>query len=145
MASGGLKHIDPVLDILSGGSKTVGTAVGTKVVGTIIAKKSTGLLGSAAKSMIWSYTKKWSSVKNVLEHWKKHRAEFPEFINAKQYVEGTRKFLHNSPSGTLVKTISNCGILKYKTGSNTFGVMLPSGVPKTMFRAKDGILYWHAQ
>lgn len=53
---------------------------------------------------------------------RKHGAEFPEFINAKQYVEGAKSFMHNSPAGTLIKTRAKSDILKYHQGTNTFGV-----------------------
>jgi filamentous hemagglutinin len=86
-----------------------------------------------------------SSVKNAFEHWKKHRAEFPEFLNAKQYLEGAKNFMHNSPAGTLMKTRANGDILKYHPGTNTFGVMDASGVPRTMFRPTDGMKYWLEQ
>lgn len=101
----------------------------------------------AAKSStsIWSSTSKLSSVKNAFSHWKKHAAEFPEFINSKQYVEGAKNFLNNSPAGTLMKTRANGDILKYHPGSNTFGVMDATGVPRTMFRPTDGMKYWLRQ
>lgn len=103
--------------------------------------------GSAAKTStsIWSSTSKLSSVKNAFGHWKKHAAEFPEFVNAKQYVEGAKNFLNNSPAGTLMKTRANGDILKYHPGTNTFGVMDATGVPRTMFRPTDGMKYWLGQ
>ncbi|MEI5984367.1 hypothetical protein VJ786_05555 [Sphingobacterium sp. PU5-4] len=64
-----------------------------------------------------------SSVKNAFGHWKKQGAEFPKFINAKQYVEGAKSFMHNSPAETLIKTRTNGDILKDHPGTNTFGVM----------------------
>lgn len=78
-------------------------------------------------------------------HWNKHGKEFSEFLNAKQYVEASRNFLHNSPSGTLTKIRSNGDILKYHPKSNTFGVMDINGTPKTMFKPQDGIEYWLKQ
>ena len=72
---------------------------------------------------------------------KKHAAEFPEFVNAKQYVEGAKNFLHNSRAGTLMKTRANGDILKYHPGTNTFGVMNATGVPRTIFRPTDGMKY----
>ena len=122
-----------------GGVKTATTvAVETAEVAAevVVAKGSTS---------IWSSTSKLSSVKNAFGHWKKHAAEFPEFINAKQYVEGANNFLHNSPAGTLIKTRANGDILKYHPGTNTFGVMDATGVPRTMFRPIDSMKYWLGQ
>jgi hypothetical protein len=101
--------------------------------------------GSVKVSSIWSSTSKLSSVKNAFGHWKKHAAEFPEFVNSKQYVEGTKNFLNNSPAGTMIKTRSNGDVLKYHPETNTFGVMDATGVPKTMFRPNNGIEYWKKQ
>lgn len=86
-----------------------------------------------------------SSVKNAFKHWKDHEKEFPEFINAKQYIEGAKNFMHNSPAGTLMITRANGDILKYHPGTNTFGVMDASGVPRTMFRPTNGMEYWLRQ
>jgi hypothetical protein len=108
------------------------------------AKIAGGLAAKASKS-IWSSTSKLSSVKNAFGHWTKHSAEFPEFLNAKQYVEGAKYFLHNSPAGTLMKIRPNGDILKYHSGTNTFGVMDATGVPRTMFRPTDGMKYWLGQ
>jgi hypothetical protein len=91
---------------------------------------------------LWSSTKKMSSVENAFGHWKKHGSEFPEFLNAKQYVEGVRGFMNSSPAGTLTKTRANGDILKYHPKSNTFGVMDANGIPKTMFKPADGMKYW---
>jgi len=55
------------------------------------------------KGPLWSSTKNKSSVENAFGHFKKHKSEFPEFQNAKQYAEGTKKFLNDPPKGTLTK------------------------------------------
>jgi filamentous hemagglutinin len=99
----------------------------------------------AGSSSLWTSTKKLSSVENALAHWKKHGAEFPEFLNSKQYVEGATDFLHNSPVGTLIKVRPNGDILKYYPPSNTFGVMDLNGTPRTMFRPNDAMNYWLKQ
>jgi len=104
-----------------------------------------GRLAAKTSTSIWSSTRKLSSVKNAFGHWKKHASEFPEFVNAKQYVEGAKNFLNNSPAGTLMKTRANGDILKYHPGTNTFGVMDATGVPSTMFRPTDGMKYWLGQ
>jgi len=101
--------------------------------------------GAKGGESIWTSTKKLKSVENAFAHFKKHGAEFSEFSNAKQYVEGAKNFLHNSPTGTLMKTRANGDILKYHPGTNTFGVMDASGVPRTMFKPGDGMQYWLKQ
>ena len=94
---------------------------------------------------IWSSTKKKSAVENAFGHWKKHKSEFPELQNAKQYVEKAADFLRNPPKGTLTKINSRGDTLRYNPASNTFGVLSKDGVPRTMFRPRDGINYWNKQ
>jgi len=113
------------------------------IVGSAKVAKTVGTLGKVNK--IWTSTKQKSAVENAFGHWKKHGSEFPGISNAKQYVEETKRFMTNSPSGTLSKTRSNGDILKYHEESNTFGVMTKDGVPKTMFRPDDGIQYFEKQ
>lgn len=98
-----------------------------------------------AKGPLWTSTKSKSAVENAFGHYKKHKSEFPEFQNAKQYVEGTRKFLNSPPKGTLTKTRSNGDSLLYDPKTNTFGVKDANGAPRTMFRPKDGLDYWNKQ
>jgi hypothetical protein len=111
----------------------------------ILAREVVEEAAKTGSTQLWTSTSKMSSVKNAFWHWKKHGAEFPEFLNAKQYVEGAKNFMHNSPAGTLMKTRANGDILKYHPGTNTFGVMDATGVPRTMFRPTDGMKYWLGQ
>ena len=97
------------------------------------------------KVATWTSTKSSSAVKNAFRHFKKHKRDFPEFQNSKQYVEGAHKFLNNPPKGTLTKRRPNGDTLHYEPRTNTFGVKDANGVPKTMFRPKDGIKYWNNQ
>lgn len=125
--------------------KSLATA-GIKLGAGLIAKASVEAGGEiATKTSIWTSTKNLTSVENAFGHFEKHAAEFPEFYNAKQYVEGTKDFLNNSPIGTFVKKRANGDILKYHPGTNTFGAMNGAGVPKTMFKPNDGITYWLKQ
>lgn len=104
-----------------------------------------GGYGTAAKTPLWTSTKGKTSVENAFGHWQKHGAEFPEFQNAKQYVEGTKSFFSNPPAGTLTKTRPNGDTLFYNQGSNTFGVQAADGAPRTLFRPSDGLNYWNKQ
>jgi hypothetical protein len=94
---------------------------------------------------IWSPTGSKSSVENALSHWNKHKGEFPELQNAKQYVEQAKEFLTNPPQGSLTKINSRGDTLRYDPNTNTFGVLSKDGAPRTMFRPKDGMDYWNRQ
>lgn len=110
-----------------------------------MAGKVDDVAGLAAKNPLWTSTKVKTLVENAFEHWQKHGAEFPEFQNAKQYVEGAESFFGSPPAGTLTKTRPNGDTLFYNPGNNTFGVRAVDGAPRTMFRPTDGINYWNKQ
>jgi RHS repeat-associated protein len=99
----------------------------------------------AAKTPLWTATKTKTPVQNAFRHWKDHGVEFPEFQNAKQYVEGTKSFFSNPPVGTLTKVRPNGDKLFYNPANNTFGVQAADGAPRTMFRPTDDINYWNKQ
>ncbi|TWV06060.1 hypothetical protein FQ707_14605 [Bacteroidaceae bacterium HV4-6-C5C] len=94
---------------------------------------------------LWNKTSKISAVRNAFNHFLKHSKEFPQYKNAKQYVEGTKDFLQNPPVGTLTKVRSNGDIMRYNSSTNTFAVMGSNGLPKTMFKPTDGMKYWLKQ
>jgi len=101
--------------------------------------------GKCEAKSIWSSTKAKTAVENAFGHWEKHKGEFPEFQNAKQYVEGAKNFFESPPPGTLTKINSYGDKLFYNPASNTFGVQSANGAPRTLFRPTDGINYWNRQ
>lgn len=98
-----------------------------------------------SNKQIWTSTSQLTSVSNAFEHWKRHRKDFPEYQNAKQYVRAATNFLNTPPPGALVKRRSNGDTLVYDPKTNVFGVKSSSGAPRTMFRPKDGMRYWEKQ
>ncbi len=98
----------------------------------------------AAKIPIWSSTKKLSSIENALGHWNKHKAEFPELANSKEYVDAANSMATNPSAGALAKT-RGADTLIYDPATNTFLASGADGAPKTMFRPTDGINYWNKQ
>lgn len=98
----------------------------------------------AEKEAIWSSTKKLSPVENALGHWNKHKAEFSELSNSKQYVEAAHSLVTSPPAGALTKT-RGAEKLVYDKATNTFAIRGADGAPKTMFRPIDGINYWNRQ
>ena len=83
-----------------------------------------------------------NSVQNTHGHWNKHKNEFPELNNAKEYVESAKDMIKNAP---LTKTKPNGQTLHYDPKSNTFVAALPDGTPKTMFRPGPAMVYWNQQ
>ncbi len=104
-----------------------------------------GNAGTASKPPLWTSTNSKSSVENAFGHWQKQRPELPEFHNAAQYVQGTKDFFNNPPSGTLKKVRPNGDTLFYNPANNTFAIQAPDGSPRTMFRPASGMNYWNKQ
>ncbi|CNI97436.1 adhesin/hemagglutinin [Yersinia frederiksenii] len=104
-----------------------------------------GGVGKAKDKQIWSETKKKQPVPNAYDHWDKHKKEFPEYQNSKQYVDATHNFVNNPPSGTLIKTRPNGDTLYYNPTTNTFASKNIDGVPRTMFKPEKGMEYWNKQ
>lgn len=78
-----------------------------------------------------------------MHHWRKHGAALPEFVNAVQYVRAVNAFLRRPPRGTLVKVRPNGDRLHYHPARNLLGVLSGQGLPRTLFRPRSGIDYWH--
>jgi hypothetical protein len=83
---------------------------------------------------IWSATKKKNSVQNAFGHWQKHRGDFPELNNSKEYVEAANGFLGSSDPSVLTRVRTNQDIVRFNPNTDEFGVMDPSGVPRTYFK-----------
>lgn len=86
----------------------------------------------------------FGSLQKGLEHWSKHRAEFPELGNALQYFRMAKDFFGRPPAGVLTKA-RGTDLLQYHPATNTFGVRSSNGVIRTVFRPVDGIEYWRRQ
>ena len=100
--------------------------------------------GEQCEAPQWSSTTSKSALENAAAHWEKHAAEFPEYQNMSEYVEGANDFIEN-PEGTLVKIKPNSDTMFYKPSTNTFAVRASNGVPRTMFRPNSGMDYWNKQ
>jgi hypothetical protein len=87
---------------------------------------------------IWSSTTKRSSVKNAYKHFQKHSSEFPEFRNAKEYVDAARNFIKIAPEGALSKKLKNGDTVFYDEATNVFVVSDSLGVPRTMYKPNRG-------
>ena len=83
--------------------------------------------------------------RNLERHFNKHRAEFPEYKNFREYGEAAIKFFSDPPKGTLFKHRANGDRLFYYEKSNLFGVTTRDGYIKTFFRPNRGKRYWQRQ
>ncbi len=126
---------------------------GSTVLKTELAASYSGVLSfQKPKNItpIWSSTRRENSVENALDHWNRHKNEFPHLNNSKEYVEMARNLLYNPNS--LTKIRPNGEIVRYHMKTNTFSTYTETGVPKTMFKPdpskhphKTNLEYFHAQ
>ena len=84
-------------------------------------------------SPLWSSTGSKSSAQNALNHFSDHGADFPHLNNSLKYVAEAQKFLRSPGQGVQSLTRSNGDVVRFDQASNAFGVMTPSGAPRTYF------------
>jgi len=65
--------------------------------------------------------------------------------NAEDYLAKVQAFTTRPPSGTERVERPNGDVLLYQASTNTFAVVSRDGVPKTMFKPRDGATYWAEQ
>ena len=61
------------------------------------------------------------------------------------YLAKIEQFTRNPPSDTERVERPNGDVLLYQASTNTFAVVSRDGVPKTMFKPRDGASYWAEQ
>ena len=91
-------------------------------------------VGSGNSSHIWSKGPEPTPSANAYRHWKDHGSDFPQYHNAKEYVEGANNFVKNPPNGTLskVRTVRSPGdTVYYHPSTNTFAVKSKDETVKT--------------
>ncbi len=64
---------------------------------------------------------------------------------AEAYLARVRAFTMRPPAGTDRVERPNGDVLLYQASTNTFAVVSRDGVPKTMFKPREGATYWAAQ
>jgi pyocin large subunit-like protein len=101
-------------------------------------------LGQKYGDNVWTSAGK-TGVDNAIRHWNDHAADFPELSSLDEYVDYAHNFLKSPSKETLTKIRHNGDIMRYEPSSNTFGVMNADGIPKTIFKPKNGYEYWLRQ
>jgi hypothetical protein len=64
---------------------------------------------------------------------------------AEAYLAKVQAFISRPPAGTDRVERPNGDVLLYQDSTNTFAVVSRDGVPKTMFKPRDGAAYWAEQ
>jgi hypothetical protein len=65
--------------------------------------------------------------------------------SAEDYLARVEAFTRRPPAGTDRVERPNGDVLLYQASTNTFAVVSRDGVPKTMFKPRDGAAYWAEQ
>ncbi len=65
--------------------------------------------------------------------------------SAEDYLAKVQAFTSRPPAGTERVERPNGDVLLYQASTNTFAVVSRDGVPKTMFKPRDGAAYWAEQ
>jgi hypothetical protein len=65
--------------------------------------------------------------------------------SAEDYLAKVQAFAARPPAGTERAERPNGDVLLYQASTNTFAVVSRDGVPKTMFKPRDGAIYWAEQ
>ena len=65
--------------------------------------------------------------------------------DARDYLAKVRAFVADPPAGTERVERPNGDVLLYQAATNTFAVVSRDGVPKTMFKPREGQAYWAEQ
>jgi hypothetical protein len=95
------------------------------------------------KDRMWTNRDSYrDSTKSANGHWSKHKNEFPELKNAKEYVSQAHEFANKPPKGTLYRNLENGRDAFYNPRTNTL-VLTKDGTPSNMFRPKNGINYFN--
>lgn len=154
-AQSALDYLAAAIGIIPGAGDAAGKAIKAAEIALkkgdvaeasrLINEGSRQVSAKAKDVQIWTETKKKEPVSNAYGHWDKHKKEFPQYQNSKQYVEAAHSFVTKPPSGTLIKTRPNGDTLYYNPATNTFASKDASGVPRTMFKPEKGMEYWSKQ
>ena len=80
----------------------------------------------------------------VTRLFERNGADF-DAATAEDYLAQVEAFTARPPAGTDRVERPNGDVLLYQASTNTFAVVSRDGVPKTMFKPRDGAAYWAEQ
>ncbi|WP_433894213.1 RHS repeat-associated core domain-containing protein [Streptomyces sp. CA-111067] len=85
-------------------------------------------------SSCWTATNSKTPMQNALGHWGKHKGDYPQLQNAKQYVEAAQRFMKSEDPWIQTKVRSNGDIVRYNRVTEDFGIMTPNGEIRTYYK-----------
>lgn len=95
-------------------------------------------------SVKWASNRRNTAQENVAKQFRRNGEDFGA-ANANDYAAKASAFVSHPPAGVKTAVRGNGDKLFYDPASNTFAVMNKRGLPKTMFKPRDGAAYWTQQ
>ncbi|HEY3697352.1 hypothetical protein [Phenylobacterium sp.] len=93
---------------------------------------------------VWASTKRYSAEEGARRGFERNGADFAA-ADVEAYVAKAHNFVTNPPSGAETLKRPNGDTLYYDARTNVFAVANKDGLPKTMFKPRDGAQYWAEQ
>ena len=118
----------------AGAALTAGTAASAETSGTAPEKIRPALTANRRETVDAKITRLFE----------RNGADFGA-ATAQDYLTKVRAFTSRPPAGTDRAERPNGDVLLYQASTNTFAVVSRDGVPKTMFKPRDGATYWAGQ
>ena len=121
------------------GAPAVGISAVGLAAGSLFGSHGLSTSGQAIQNQ-YGWDQMWTNrdsyrnpVKSAYGHWVKHKTEFPELQNAKQYVEKAHQMVNRPPDGTIYRSLGNGRDVFYHEPSNTM-TFTNQGSPASMMR-----------
>lgn len=92
----------------------------------------------------WAATKRYTAKEGAQRTFERNGEDFGA-SSVEAFVSKAHDFVSSPPSGVEKIAKSNGDVLFYDAKSNTFAVANKDGLPKTMFKPRDGADYWAEQ
>lgn len=123
------------------------TAERTEAVLTAAAVAPGGVVEAAAPEVakpVLTANRRESVDQKIVRLFERNGADFGS-RTATDYLAKVEAFTSDPPPGTERVERPNGDVLLYQASTNTFAVVSRQGVPKTMFKPRDGAAYWAEQ
>jgi pyocin large subunit-like protein len=93
---------------------------------------------------IWTANSRHTAEENAVRQFERNGEDFGVH-SMEDYARKARQFVENPPGTAQTLKRENGDVLIYDPNSNVFAVASSAGVPRTMFKPRDGASYWAEQ
>ena len=99
---------------------------------------------TAASGLAWAASRRGAAEDNARRQFERNGQDFGT-ASLQAYVDKAAAFAAAPPAGALKARRANGDRIYYDPATNTFLAADPSGLPRTMFKPRDGRAYWDQQ